>query len=257
MRDLGRALTLAAALGAGCAGNGGHRTADAAADGVADASAAPVCQPTSACTFCVSAELSPTIATVGIVTWTSDLPELAEAHVDFGLTTDYGMTAPVDLGAADHRTLLLGMRQRKQYHFRVVAASGTATCASPDYTLTTGTLLNGLPKLFNNNSKAFALAADMVPGTGDGAIALEVSLDLATRTATTVWSYHADPGIQNDRLGDVQRLSNGNTLVAFSTAGALQESSPDGVLLREWSWPLGATFGFMQARATLYGPPPR
>ena len=48
------------------------------------------------------------------------------------------MTAPVDIALADHRTLLLGMKPAKTYHFRVVARDATMTYTSGDYTVMTG-----------------------------------------------------------------------------------------------------------------------
>ena len=76
--------------------------------------------------------------TVGIVTWSTTLTSIASAYVDFGLTTDYGMRATVDLDAADHRTLLLGMKPDQTYHFRVVTSDGNVLSASDDYTVETG-----------------------------------------------------------------------------------------------------------------------
>jgi hypothetical protein len=105
--------------------------------------------------------------------------------------------------------------------------------------------------VFNNNSKGTA------GGSGDGSVALEITLDLVAKKAALVWAYKANPGIQNDVLGDVQRLSNGNTLVGYATQGVLHEVGADGVLLQEWTWGLLATFGNIEKRATLYGPPPR
>jgi hypothetical protein len=99
------------------------------------------------CSFDVTTELSPKIATVGIVTWSTSLAKLKSAHIDFGLATDYGMTAPVDLQAPGHRTLLLGLKQEKTYHYRIVASDGSAECGSDDRTLTTGKLMTGLPKI--------------------------------------------------------------------------------------------------------------
>ena len=58
-------------------------------------------------------------------------------------------------------------------------------------------------------------------------------------------------------LGDVQRMSNGNTVVAYSTQGVLQEVDAQGTLLQEIVWPLGGAFGYIHKRASLYGPPPR
>lgn len=76
--------------------------------------------------------------TVGIVTWSLDKTGLTEAHIDFGLDTGYGMTAPVDLQEADYRTLLLGMKPDSTYHFRVVATDGSQSYTSDDQTVTTG-----------------------------------------------------------------------------------------------------------------------
>jgi hypothetical protein len=116
--------------------------------------------------------------------------------------------------------------------------------------------LLGLDRLlvFNNNMRSVANGPE---GTGDGSIAIELVLDLTAMTATEAWSYQADPGIPNEVMGDVQRLPSGNTAIAYSTKGVLQEVSPDGTLLQEWTWPLGASFGYIEKRATLYGPPPR
>ena len=60
-----------------------------------------------------SAMIPPRPGPIGIVTWTVNVGSLTEAHIDFGLDTSYGMTAPVDLALADHRTLLLGMKPAK------------------------------------------------------------------------------------------------------------------------------------------------
>jgi hypothetical protein len=76
--------------------------------------------------------------TVGIVKWALANPGLVEAHIEFGLDTTYGMTAPVDLGQFDYRTVLVGMKPAKTYHFRVVATDGLRAFTSADQTLTTG-----------------------------------------------------------------------------------------------------------------------
>jgi hypothetical protein len=430
------------------------------------------------CSFSWQAVVSPAIKTVGIVTWSTDLPGVSEAHIDFGLTTEYGMTAPVDLKEPNLRTLLLGMKRKQTYHYRIVASNSSEACASPDQTITTGGLLGGIPEisvehmsdayphyggflvtgqyttpggtsltpayivdsdgdivwawghpkdvmtavmsydgksmwisslnfpdtgasvhrvsmdglsdenlskvftgqnhhmtvlpdetvafiafgteycddikeyspttgqvrtivnagvaqggatvcvlnyiqysreddtlvfsdfvnqtvvkirrndgttvwmlngsnpdfsgfswqgqqhgihilgvdhfmLFNNNSMVSltnleALGfppADRPMGTGDGSIALELQLDQGTKSVTRVWSYKSR--IQTDFLGDVQRLPSGNTLVNYGSMGALHEVGPDGTLLQKWELPMGATFGFMQERASLYGPSPR
>jgi hypothetical protein len=85
-----------------------------------------------------SAANSAAPGTIGIVTWTVNVSGLIEAHIDFGLDTSYGMTAPVDLALPDHRTLLLGMKPAQTYHFRVVARDAATSYTSGDYTVMTG-----------------------------------------------------------------------------------------------------------------------
>ena len=414
------------------------------------------------CTFSVTSSLSTKIPTVGIVTWSTTLPAPTEAHIDFGLTAAYGMTAPVDLSSPDYRTLLLGMKPSHTYHFRVEASGIAGPCASADSTITTGPIVNGMTTItaaISGTSAAFGgflltgqyvkfpgasgvpayildadanvvwwyfLARDAscvrmsydgqfiwvnsvnVPsgtasvhrvsmdgltdedlsaefaglnhqltvlpdetvvfdaygangcddikqrspdgtvttivnaqvahggsgachvnaigysktddtivfsdlqnndltkitrtgatvwvlngvgdtftgdgwqggqhgfdirglddfviflnndtaegGTGMGSSAIEMKLDLSTMIATRSWSYLASPTIQNSVMGDVQRLPNGNTIIAYSTAGVVEEVDANAALVQEWQWSLSATFGYIEKRATLYGPPPR
>ena len=101
---------------------------------------------TGTATFTVQVQLASAVnsaapGTIGIVTWTAQpvaASALVEAHIEFGLDTSYGTSAPVDLALADHRTLLLGMKPAKTYHFRVVARDASATYTSNDYTVMTG-----------------------------------------------------------------------------------------------------------------------
>jgi hypothetical protein len=92
---------------------------------------------------------------------------------------------------------------------------------------------------------------------GTGSQAHELVLDLNAMTATRVWTYAPMPRISNIQLGDVQRMENGNTVVAFSTQGVLQEVDAQGNILQEIVWPLGGAYGYIHKRKSLYGPPPR
>ena len=92
-----------------------------------------------------SAVKSTAPTTVGIVTWSISASGITAAHIDFGLDTTYGMTAPVDLTAAMYRTLLLGMKPAKTYHFRITASAGATTYVSDDQTVTTGAKLSSAP----------------------------------------------------------------------------------------------------------------
>jgi hypothetical protein len=413
---------------------------------------------TANCTFTVMPSTSTRIPTVGIITWSTTLANVQSARIEFGLTTAYGMTAPVDLTAPSFRTLLLGMKAARTYHFRIVAAGGAGQCTSPDNSITTGALANGLPTITATTRNAAALSggflitgqyvqnagtsgapayildadnqivwwfsigsdvtgarmsydgkymwinkANVPSGTANvhrvtmdgltdenlstqftgqnhqltvlpddtvafyaygangcddikerapdgtvktivnsrtatgttggchvntvqysamddtlifsdldhdnitkvtrtgttvwvlggttsqfgtnlwtggqhgvdilgldrllifnnatnatGSMAIEFMLTLTgTKTATRTFTYTANPRITNMVMGDVQRLDNGNTIVAYSTQGVLHEVDASGALVQELTWPLGASFGYIEKRATLYGPPPK
>ncbi len=96
-----------------------------------------------AVTFDVSVQLAnerdpdaPT--TVAIVTWSTSAGVPDAATIEFGLTTEYGMVAPVDIDAPDLRAVLLGMKAERTYHFRVLAQRGGVQWSSGDYEFTTG-----------------------------------------------------------------------------------------------------------------------
>jgi hypothetical protein len=423
------------------------------------------------CSFTQSSSTSSAIATVGIVTWSTTLADVKSAKIEFGLTTSYGFVAPVDLSQKDRRTLLLGMKQNKTYHYRIVASGSGSDCTSPDYTIATGSLPNGLPQidvstsnaqalyggffisgqyialsggrgapayildadgafvwayaipaglscvrmdyagthmwinsvnipngslavhrvsmdgltdedlsskltglnhqltilpdetvayyaygsngcddikeytpstgkvrtvvnsgvaqgglsychvndiqysevddslvfsdlnsqslvkvkrsdgstvwilnsskatltgdgwkggqhgihllgldrllLFVNNATTSAGIYGPAGGDGTGSIAMEFSLDLSAKKITRVWQYKATPGLDNIIMGDVQRLPNGNTIVGYSTKAVLHEVDSNGTLLQALTWKNMTQFGYIEKRASLYGPPPR
>jgi len=109
--------------------------------------------------------------------------------------------------------------------------------------------------IFNNNSRGAIVGGQSGGGTGDGSVALEMKLDLTAMSAHQAWSYKASPGIQNDVEGDVQRLPNGNTVIAYSTQGIVLEIDAQGTVLQALTFK--TAFGYIEKRATLYGPPPR
>jgi hypothetical protein len=87
--------------------------------------------------------LSEFISTVGIVEFSAELPGATAAFVQFGKTSDYTMEAPVDLTAANYRTLLLGMTADAEYHYRIGLVTATEACVSPDQTIVTGPMPAG------------------------------------------------------------------------------------------------------------------
>ena len=126
------------------------------------------------------AELSPQIATVGVVSFSTNLARVVSAEIHFGKNSDYNLVAPVDLKEDSYRTLLLGMIQNHVYHFRVAVSDGTSVCYGEDQTLETGTL----------NSKALAEAS-----TSDGAApgfivtARDGEAVIYDKKGELVWSY--------------------------------------------------------------------
>ena len=112
--------------------------------------------PETDCTVTVtSAELSPHIATVGIVTFTTSLAGLKSAEVKFGPDTSYGLLAPVDLTEEGHRTLLLGMTENRTFHYRVLVSDGSSVCYGEDGTIETGSLnSNALSEVRTGDGRA-------------------------------------------------------------------------------------------------------
>jgi hypothetical protein len=133
-----------AGAGDGGAGDGGKNEAgrtELDAAGGAGAGGAPDGAPDVSFTIAtkLASDVDPNApTTVGIVTWSVNRPAITRAHIDFGLDTTYGMTAPVELGEQPHRTLLLGMKPARTYHFVVVAEEGVRTFVSSDHVIRTG-----------------------------------------------------------------------------------------------------------------------
>lgn len=102
---------------------------------------------TTSCTITPTTTMSTAISTVAIVQFTTTLANIDSAHIDFGLDTSYGLTAPVTISSSNNnRTLLLGMKPSKTYHYRVTVMAGATQCTGDDRTVTTGAFPNALPK---------------------------------------------------------------------------------------------------------------
>jgi hypothetical protein len=154
----GSAGTFSSSGGMNSAGTGiGGQPNTAGGSGVAGGAAmAGTGSGTGGCTITAMATQSMTISTVFNVSFTSTLQNVDSAHIDFGLDTTYGYTAPVDL--KDTSTMLLGMKPSQTYHYRVTVGSGATMCTGTDQTLMTGPIANGLPKgtIVTNNAAALA-----------------------------------------------------------------------------------------------------
>lgn len=147
--------------GGGDGGSGGAPTQPGETGGSPEMSGGAPSDPVTSgdCTFEVSSEVSDVIATVGIVNWSTDLPDLTSASIEFA-PQDGGdpLTAPVDLEDREgdaFRTLLLGMKQGRTYDFRIMATSATTSCSSESYSITTG-MLAGAPQVSREGMNANA-----------------------------------------------------------------------------------------------------
>jgi hypothetical protein len=105
---------------------------------------------------------------------------------------------------------------------------------------------------FNNGVSAYQ--AGTKPAS-----AREIKLNMTAMTTSEVWKYESSPSINNGVMGDVQRLDNGNTIVAYSTAGTIHEVDANKTVVQKlvWSGLSSAGFGYITKRKTLYGAPPR
>ena len=90
--------------------------------------------------------------------------------------------------------------------------------------------------------------------TGQESRLLEYSLDFETGVATQVWSYMSDPPAYTWVLGEVERYSNGDTFVNWSTAGSMERVNESGELLWKLRSKLGTAFGFNGLAKTLQAP---
>jgi hypothetical protein len=218
--------------GAPIAGAGGASTAGQSGSAAAGTSGA-----TGGCTITVTPSMSSVVPTVGIVEWSTSLASVESATIEFGLDETYGMSAPVDRAEPAYRTLLLGMKARRTYHFRVVATSGGTTCASADSTLTTGAAPNGVPAPSVDTADASRLYGGYLltarwgtPNSRGPAFILDADGDL-------VWWY----SVQDDAIR-VRKSFDGKHLWIRNTAqqnggGVVTRVSLDGLDEQSWSLP--------------------
>src|SRR6185312_6086352 len=101
----------------------------------------------------IDSQISPAIPTVGVVQWSLAGPPPASAKIVYRLKDaapgllNQGGEAPVSLAQPGDRTLLLGLKQARDYTFHIEATRGGATCVSPDYALPTTGRLTGAPSV--------------------------------------------------------------------------------------------------------------
>jgi len=157
-----------------------------------------------ACAIQATASPSSQIPTVGIVTFTTSVADVQAATIDFGLASGYGMTAPVDLGQTGYRTLLLGMKAAKTYHYRITVSSRDGSCQSGDQTITTGPVADGLPQVVlapatastTGLSGGFLITGQFIPGVG----AAGASAYILDADGDYVWWFKIDGDVSNAQM---------------------------------------------------------
>jgi hypothetical protein len=77
----------------------------------------------------------------------------------------------------------------------------------------------------------FLLYDNGVSNTPGASRAVEYAVDESAKTATMVWQYVPQPSVFNQFTGSVQRLANGNTVVAWTNFGLIDEVAPSGALV--------------------------
>ena len=83
-------------------------------------------------------------------------------------------------------------------------------------------------------------------------MAVEVAIDEENLTAEKVWSYTADPPIFVFAKGDVHRFADGTTQVVWSSAGQIQNVTPDGEVTWQLDLDLGQAITFVQVVPSMY-----
>jgi hypothetical protein len=82
-------------------------------------------------------------ATAATVVWTTNEP--GDSQVEYGVTTAYGSSTPLDAGlATSHVVALSGLSASTTYHFRVISRDSAGNrLISPDFAFTTGAVTGG------------------------------------------------------------------------------------------------------------------
>jgi hypothetical protein len=122
------------------------------------------------------------------------------------------------------------------------APAGAAHCVSKNWKVNHGHHLldDGTMLVFNNNASGASHVLEFKLNTS------------GTLSAASVKDFTSD-SLSSNVLGDVQRLPNGNTLIAYSTSGEALEVDSSWAAVQT----LTGIYGYVDWRATLYGPPPR
>ena len=230
----GGTVATGGSTGTGGAGKGGS-TGTGGTTGSGGSSTGSGGSNSTSCTITPTASTSSKIGTVGIVTFTTTLSSPTAAQIDFGLDTSYGLTAPVTLSSTtSNRTLLLGMKQSKTYHYRVSVTNASGTCVGGDNTLMSGALPNGLPAQTVTTNNASALYGGFLV-TGQYAMTTGLApAFIFDKDGAYVWAYQPSMsdacGATMSYDGQYMYINNANVPDSTVTLSAhLHKVSMDGL----------------------------
>jgi peroxiredoxin len=156
---------------------------------------------TTSCTITPTATESEVIPTVFNVEFTTDFPMGYTARIDFGPTTEYGYSAPVDTAEPMNKTPLLGMKPDTDYHYQIVLSGGGMECKGADQTIKTGLLENGLPAPMVMTPNAAGVAGGFLVGEWYAGKRYAFILD---KDNTFVWWFNPADVVSN--FGDITRV---------------------------------------------------
>jgi hypothetical protein len=183
---------------------------------------------TYACALEPSVHMSPVIATVGILTLSTNLTRINSGYVEFGRSGSYDLRAPIDTSAEEFRTVMLGMTPNTMFHYRVVVYTDDATCVSADHSLVTPPAPANAPVprvetlRASQVSPGFVVTSTFANATG--------YMVIYNHTGELVWWYQAGIGpVARSRLSwDGKYIYGRNANPAGAPGGELIRVSLDG-----------------------------
>ncbi len=89
-------------------------------------------------------------------------------------------------------------------------------------------------------------------GAESCAAGTEIAIDAEAGTARAVQHIGTEPCVDNPYIGGANRLSNGNNLMVYSSAGRMIELTAEGALVKEIDLPTGAWFGYAAPFTSFY-----
>ena len=117
-------------------------------------------------------------------------------------------------------------------------------------------ILSGDEEHWYENQHQFRVLGDSLlvfdNGVQGGTETAAAEYQLGDGTAERTWYHQPDPPLGVYAFGDVHRFESGNTLINWSSAGRLEEVTPDGQVVRRLDLPIGTGLGYMRWVETLY-----